>query len=150
MCDSNPITRVIAAILTGTLASDAEQSLEAMRTSTVGPVTVSIGYADHVVTCEATETVERADVALLSAKAAGRDRVGNARDLRDPPGGQLESDGGHPVLVGRSLLGADATDALAEEEVDAGSHPVNRLDEGRTRHVLQHSRTNIVRVGPLR
>ena len=64
-----------ALILPGSAAVEGAQALEQMRRVTPPPVTVSIGYADHEATHPIADTVDRADRALYSAKASGRDRV---------------------------------------------------------------------------
>lgn len=64
-----------ALILSGEFASDAAAQLDGMRRATPPPVTLSIGYADHVDGDPIVDTVERADQALYSAKDTGRDRL---------------------------------------------------------------------------
>jgi diguanylate cyclase (GGDEF)-like protein len=64
-----------AMILTGAWAVGAAQSLDRMRRATPTPVAVSIGYADHDAAESISGTMDRADRAMYSAKAAGRNRV---------------------------------------------------------------------------
>jgi diguanylate cyclase (GGDEF)-like protein len=82
-----------AVILTGDFASGAGEHLDAMRRATPPPVTLSIGYADYVDTDPIVDTLDRADQALYSAKATGRNCVirapalGGAREATLLPGG---------------------------------------------------------------
>jgi diguanylate cyclase (GGDEF)-like protein len=64
-----------ALIVPGRSAADAAQILDRMRRATPPPVTVSIGYADHDPAQPILATLEQADRAMYSAKAAGRNRV---------------------------------------------------------------------------
>jgi diguanylate cyclase (GGDEF)-like protein len=80
-----------AVILSADFACGAGESLDAMRRATPPPVTLSIGYADHVDTDPIGDTLERADRALYSAKATGRDRV-----IRAPALGGTQETTLHP------------------------------------------------------
>jgi diguanylate cyclase (GGDEF)-like protein len=70
-----------AVILTGASAENALQQLDEMRRATPAPVTLSIGYTDNRDGEPIIETVERADQALYTAKATGRDRIIHAPQL---------------------------------------------------------------------
>lgn len=64
-----------ALLLPGMDADVAATHLERLREATPGPVTVSIGYFVRPAGATSNESVQRADRALYSAKAAGRDRI---------------------------------------------------------------------------
>lgn len=64
-----------AVLLPGTSLDHAKAVLEALRRATPGEQTVSIGYAERDPAETATQTLDRADQALYTAKSAGRDRI---------------------------------------------------------------------------
>jgi diguanylate cyclase (GGDEF)-like protein len=64
-----------AALLPGVTGDDAHQLLDQIRLATPTPLTVSIGYAEHLHPARILDAVANADAALYSAKAAGRDLV---------------------------------------------------------------------------
>lgn len=70
-----------AILLPGSAAPEATALLEALRASTPGPVTVSIGVAELGPTESAYDTLSRADRALYRAKDLGRDRLVSSDDL---------------------------------------------------------------------
>jgi GGDEF domain-containing protein len=57
-----------------------------MLVATPTPLTVSIGFAEHLCSRSILDTVGHADAALYAAKAAGRNTLldGNARTARTP------------------------------------------------------------------
>ncbi len=64
-----------AALLPGVVGAAARSLLDDIRRATPEPLTVSIGYAEHLAPTRILDTVADADAALYSAKAAGRDVV---------------------------------------------------------------------------